>query len=396
MRPERVAAERAKEVRDAAKAWQRAGFATGAVVDQVNARYPDDRQRFGPGFRIVAFVFAWMAAWSCMGFFFIPLAFVGSDGWGFLMIFWGALLTAATEYQTGPLKRSDAGAESATGLMAVGFLLAGFVALAEPGSDRTGRDLLLVIPTCGALLAAAAAYRWAERLYFVVALGCLYVLLAQAPFGRAGWILLSLLVIPGSLAAARNEERAPSHRRGAMVVAIGALWALYFAVHVWSVDEHLIEELNLFTASASAIALTQSFRAASILATGLMPLIVLAVGWRLRESLLVSQGLLLLGASVASIRLYHSLLPLWLGLIVIGGACLGLALGLRRWLRAGETGERNGFTADPLLDDLNRTEVIRTALAAAVFTPAPRTMPPGSAFEGRGGAFGGGGATSSF
>lgn len=397
MRPDRVAAERAKEVRDAAKAWQRAGFATPAVAERVNALFPDDRQRFGPGFRVVAFVFAWMAAWSCMGFLFIPFAFVGSAGWGFMMLVWGGVLVAATEFQLGPLKRADAGAESASGLMAVGFLMAGIVSLVEQSGDRSGRNLLLVLPACGWLLTAAAAYRWAERVYFAAALGCIYFLLAQTAFGRAGWIVLSLVMIPVGLAAARNPRHAPSHRTGASLVTMGALWALYFAVHVWSVDQRLIEEANLFGGSSTAaIALAAGLRPVSILATGLMPFIVLAVGWRRRESLLVNHGLLLLGASIASIRLYHSLLPLWLALIVIGTACLGLALGLRRWLRSGDDGERDGFTADPLLDDENRTEVIRVAIAAASFTPAPRTPTTAPAFEGQGGGFGGGGASSSF
>ena len=38
------------------------------------------------------------------------------------------------------------------------------------------------------------------------------------------------------------------------------------------------------------------------------------------------------------------------------GVGLGLAICLRRWLRSGPQGERDGFTADPLFDNTNRTE----------------------------------------
>ena len=51
MREDVVAAERAKEVRDAERAWRSAGLTNDAVLARVVDLYPDDRHRFGPGFR---------------------------------------------------------------------------------------------------------------------------------------------------------------------------------------------------------------------------------------------------------------------------------------------------------------------------------------------------------
>jgi hypothetical protein len=112
--------------------------------------------------------------------------------------------------------------------------------------------------------------------------------------------------------------------------------------------------------------------------------------------LLLYSGLLLIGVSIATIRLYHAVMPLSLALILIGSACLALALGVRRWLRSSPNGERHGFTADPLFDNTNRTEVIRSVVAAASFTPAAQAAPATPAFEGGGGSFGGGGASGGY
>ena len=89
-------------------------------------------------------------------------------------------------------------------------------------------------------------------------------------------------------------------------------------------------------------------------------------------------------------------MPLSFALILIGSACLALALAVRRWLRGGDQGERDGFTADPLFDNTNRTEAIRAAVAMASFTPEAQPTPSRPAFQGGGGGFGGGGAAGSF
>jgi hypothetical protein len=174
-----------------------------------------------------------------------------------------------------------------------------------------------------------------------------------------------------------------------------AILALYAAVHIWSLDEHVVEALRAAHSGPEG-PVDPALRTLSILATALLPPCLLLLGWRRREPLLLYAGLLLVGASIATIRHYREVMPLSFALILIGAACLALALFSRRWLRSGEKGERDGFTADPLLDNTNRTEAIRSVVAMASFTPA--AQPPASrpAFQGGGGGFGGGGATGSF
>ena len=385
-----VAAERAKEARDAARGWRRAGFISEDALPRILALYPDDRQRFGPGFRALAFVFTSVASWAAVGLW-IVLADHNLDSGGAFLT-WAIVFAALTEFQRGPLNRSDGGAESATALAAI-FLatVAGTIGFGGTRFD----DLMLRFLVSGWLACSIAAWRWGDKLLFLGAGLSAFGLLAQADRGRLLWIIASLILIPGCIGAARSARLGPSHRWGAVILGAVAILALYGAIHIWSWDQHLVESMRIVSSGTSAAASTP-LRAVSILATALLPPALFLIGWRRREPLLLHAGLLLIGASIATIRLYRQVMPLSFALILIGVACLALALGLRRWLRSGDMGERDGFTADPLFDNTNRTEAIRSVVAMASFTPTAQPAASRPAFEGGGGGFGGGGATGSY
>jgi uncharacterized membrane protein YgcG len=224
----------------------------------------------------------------------------------------------------------------------------------------------------------------------------LFGLLAQAAHGRLLWIATALVLIPGSIAGARLPRFAPSARKGFVILGAIAVLALYFAVHVWSLDQRLVESMSAVAHEGWTSQAPLIVRSLSILATALLPPVLLLIGWRRREPLLLHAGLLLIGASIATIRLYREVMPLSFALILIGTACVTLAFGIRRWLRSGDQGERDGFTADPLFDNTNRTEAIRSVVAMASFTPSAQAPASRPAFEGGGGRFGGGGATGSY
>jgi len=390
MNQEIVAAERSKEARDAARGWRRAGFIPGETLIRVVDMYPDDRQRFGPGFRALAFIFTSIASWAAIGLWIVLFDHNLDSGGGFLA--WALVLAALTEFQRGPLKRSDAGAESATALAAI--LLATIAGTIGFGGGRF-EDMMLRFLGSAWLACSIAAWRWGDKLFFLGAGLSGFGLLAQTSHGRLLWIVSSALLIPACLKAARDARLSPAYRWGAVILGAIAILALYGAIHIWSLDERLVESMRAarsdpHEASASPL------RTLSMLATALLPPGLLLAGWRRREPLLLYAGLLLVGASIATIRLYRQVMPLSFALILIGAACIALALGVRRWLRSGDGGERCGFTADPLFDNTNRTEAIRSLVAMASFTPTaqPAASPP--SFKGGGGGFGGGGATGSY
>jgi len=390
MNAEIVAADRVKETRDAARAWRRAGFIGEEALARILALYPDDRHRFGPGFRALAFIFTGIASWAIIGLWF-ALFDARLDRAGSFVV-WALVLAALTEFQRGPWKRADAGAESATALMAA--LLAVIAGVIGFGGTRLD-DLPVRFLVSAFCVSSLAAWRWGDKLLFLGAGLSGFGLLAQAGEGRLLWIVASGVLIPVCIAASRNRALAPSYRWGAVILGAVAILALYGAVHIWSLDERLIESMRAAHAAPRQPA-APALRSLSILATALLPPGLLLAGWRRREPLLVFAGLLLIGASIATIRLYRQVMPLSFALILIGAACVGLGLLVRNWLRSGNTGERHGFTADPLFDHANRTEAIRSVVAMASFTPAAQGPAPRPAFEGGGGGFGGGGATGTY
>lgn len=393
MRVEVVAAERAKEVRDAARAWHRAGFVGEEVLSRIVSRYPDDRQRFGPGFRALAFIFTIVATWAVVGLSFALLKPNRGSG-AVCFLLWAAVLSALTEFQRGRGKRANAGSESATALMAAVLAIAGVVIGADGLSSSHAFARLFLAASCATCL--IAAWYWGDRLFFAGAGLAGFGLLTQLDRGRLLWIVVSLFLIPACLKAARSSRLAPSHRNGAVILGAVAILALYGAIHIWSLDQRGIESLRPVGVSYSEAGESLPFRSLAILATALLPPSLLLIGWRRREPLLLYAGLLLIGVSIATIRLYHAIMPLSFALILIGAFCLALALWVRLWLRSGEGGERAGFTADPLFDNTNRTEAIQSVVAMASFTPAAQAAPSRPAFEGGGGGFGGGGATGNY
>ena len=393
MNAEMVAADRAREIREAARSWRRAGFVSAEVLDRILPRYPDDRIRFGAGFRALAFIFTGIGAWATVGLSMVLVEPSGSAGWGALLCFWAGACFVLTELQIGPGRRAEAGAEGATAYSSVLLAVFGFVAFADALSTDTGaRTILIQVLGASCLVCALTAWRWGDRLLCAGAALSAYALLAHTSQGRLLWLLLSAALIPLCLKAARDARLAPSHRSGAVIVGAVAILALYGAAHIWSFDQRMIESAHSYSLTHPPLPL----RPLSILATALLPPLLLIVGWRRREPLLIYSGLLLIGVSIATIRLYRAVMPLSLALILIGAACLAVALGMRRFLRSGEKGERAGFTADPLFDDTNRTEAIRSVVAVATFSPAAHAAPARPAFEGGGGSFGGGGASGGY
>ena len=393
MRAEVAVAERSKEVRDAARAWHRAGFIGADILSRVVPLYPDDRQRLGPGFRALAFIFAGLAALALVG---VGLIKSTRDTVSGFLLVWAGVMALLTEFQRGPGRRASAGAESATALMAVLFaVVASVLAGIDPFIDSSNERLIRLF-TSACAMCVVAAWRWSDRLFFLGAGLSGFGLLTQTDHGRLFWFVAAFILTPACLKAARDSRLAPSHRNGAVILGAVAILALYGAIHIWSWDQEVIEHMATAAPSTSDAAALRPLRSLSILGTALLPAALFMIGWRRREPLLLYAGLLLIGVSIATIRLYHAIMPLSFALILIGACCLALALWVRRWLRSGERGERGGYTADPLFDNTNRADAIKSVVAMASFTPAAQAPPPETGFKGGGGSFGGGGATGNY
>jgi hypothetical protein len=391
VRPEAALADRRREVRQAARGWRRAAAIDDRALSAIEAGYPDDRARLGPMFRSVAFVAGVLALNAFFGV--IAIASGGAGGFGAACLVFALLLACATELLVGPLKRADSGIESATALLAVVYAVVAFGFLFERplGSDRMLVAALLAVAITLSLLGSA---RWGSPALALAACACAFLFLARLPAGRLLWLAVGVASVPPLLRASESARFPPSHRRSFRVGVVVALCAVYVAVHLGSWDYRWLEWLADFRGDARSA--QPWLRPLSILATALLPALVLGFGVATRRAYLLDLGVVLAVVSLATLRFYVHVAPLWVVLAVSGLVALAAALLLRRLLASGEGAERAGFTAEPLFEDPGRRHAADVVGAMATFSPLPRAARSEAALEPGGGRFGGGGATSDF
>ena len=378
-----VRADRAKEVRDAARSWAKAGMVDDAIRSQIDALYPEDRHRLRLGLRILAFAAVWFGGNLAVGAVAMMLR-LGSTGTGVLLIAFAAAFAFATEYQVGTLRRADAGAELATAFLAATFACVGLVVIAE---DMEAGWILAV----AALVSAAGAYRWGFATLAGAASLFTILALARLPLGRAWWCAACLIGIVLVPARARLERLAPAHRRCLRVVFAAVLLGLYVAIHYDSVKQGTVESIGDENRPWGHGAL-----AAAAVLTAIVPIAALGFGVRRRDRVAIAIGALLVGISLATWRIHWDGLPLWLTLTAGGAACFVTAILVRRFLDRSPGREWRGITADPLLDDPGHAVALRAAAIATTLGHAPQTPSGDRPFQAGGGTSGGGGAQGQF
>jgi hypothetical protein len=389
MRPDLAEAERRADVRGAARRWRGAGAIDDATRDAIVAAHPDDRRRLGPAFRALVFLFTFVAIHALFGIVMLVSRPRGETA-GVIAFAYGLALCALAEALISLVRCREMGAESAAALAGLCYVLIGFGVLIDGATAPTWAVWL----GAACLACTFAAWRWGYPLAAAVAAVFAFALLARAPGGRLLWLLAGPLAAAVGLWAGDRSRVAPAHRRGAQAVAVIGLLALYTALHLGSWDDGLVEIVG---GRALGPAVREGpLRRLAIVATAVIPVLMLAAGVLLRRTILIRVGVLLGLASVATLRFYVHVMPLWLALILGGSVAIAAALAVRRYLHTGHGRERRGFTADPLFDpDTGRTVVELAAVAALSPAAAPRPAEsPG--LEAGGGRYGGGGASGTY
>jgi len=372
-------ADRSKAVRDAGAGWRRAGAIDETQYRSIVALYPDDRARLGVGLRILAGLAALVGGGAFVAL--LGSLFGMSGGQTPIALTLALTFTLATEYQVGRLRRAQAGAEYSTAIVATAC-----VAWAWGSVVNDPTVLLLSVEV--SLCFAAAAWRWGYALFAAVGAIALLIASAQGTQGRATWFVLGLASPYLILRFARSSRWPPAQRRCFEAVGLVLLAAAYVSANVYSLDHRWIERFGETNAAPPGSGL----RFAAIVGTIVIPPLILAVGARFRDHMLMAAGALFAAASLITLRRYHPLGPWWFSLVLGGIVCLMLAVGLRRWLQAGPGRERWGFTAEPLFEDRRGVRAAQMAATIVAMSPAARVA-AGEHFEGGGGRSGGGGAT---
>jgi len=385
LREDVEAADRGEDVRAAARAWNRAGAIDKRTLDAIRKQYPDDRSRVRPAFRVLLFLFTFVAAGSAFAVLALNEVPMGA------LLFLAALGSIVlTEVQIGELRRSSAGAEEATALLSFWFSVAALGWLVE---DASGDFPWRFLSVAAAVLATVAAWRWGLSIFGALAAVCLFAALSFWYGARTWWVLAALALVFPLLSASVSPRLAPAHRRAADAALVTVLGALYLAVHLSSYDWWLLER-DFWYGSPEGSRPGRSFFIAT---TALLPLLLLAGGVFLRRPLLLRVGVVLGVASLVTLRFYVHVAPLWVVLLASGGAAVAIGMLLNRYLASGPRGERHRFTAEPLFGNESRAKAFDAGLGMALAPgPAPSGTPEEPGFEGAGGQFGGGGASGKY
>jgi hypothetical protein len=395
MRAEVAEAERRYEVREAARGWHLAAAIDEETRKKVDAAYPDDRSRLGPVFRVLVFVFSLVVLQAALGVAGLMFTAAGESAAAVVFFLFGCGLAALTEVQLVAMKRRQGGTEAATAILAVILIVGSLLFLvAESGKpeERVLIDMALIL---SAIVLWAAAFRWGYSIFAVAAAICVFVLLARGPSGRLVWMVVPLFLAPALLRAADSARLAPPHRRSCEAVALLALVFLYAAVHLGSWDVGAVEMLSGEGFFSHIERPASPIRSFFVVATVLVPVLTVGFGLAARRRSLIDLGFVGILASLATLRFYVHVAPLWILLLGGGAIAIGLASLVRRYLDSGPERERHGFTAESLFTDPEGRSALEVAASVASFTPAARPLPqPG--FEGGGGRSGGGGASGEF
>lgn len=387
MRPEWVAAERARVVREAFARWSEAGLVKSEVAREVAQLFPDDRVRAARAMAVLSAIFAAVAGVAL-------LSLVATwTHYAFAAFVVAPLAAVAVELLMGPGRRKRSGVEEGVSVVfVIAVALAGFWLFDQAVGLRAQTALRWNLVHIAAACCFAWA-RWGMPLWAAPASVFGFCFLASSAHGR--WLLLgtALALTPVLSYGSKHPRLAPSHRVGLAIALAIALAGAYLAINLQSLDERWIEALQWPSHSPPQWA--PIVRLAAIAGTALLPLAVLARGVASRDRLLVGCGALLAAASCVTVRAYVHIAPTWLLLVGAGGTCLGFALLLRRWLDGGPGRERGGFTAAELGSGGDPQRVGELVAVLATLTPAaPAPQPPRPRTGG--GEFGGGGASAGF
>jgi hypothetical protein len=389
MRPAWAEADRTRALREAATAWERAGAISKATRDALVARYPDDRVRVNAWFRALL---AALAAVAAGGIWVGLLSDSPRSSHDLVSIAFGAILIGLTEVLQGTFRLDRCGAEEATGLLGTLWLAWGLTEflhrVAWVESLPTDNHFFGL----AAMLFVVAFRLWGSPLLAAVSAAFAVQWVIQWSWGRLGCLLAAGLAF-GLLELSRKPLRPPRQRTGLLWAAIVLLASSYLALNLNSVEGAWIERWERGWWSSRELFAPAWWIAAAYVGTLLAPFAFWALALRRRVRELLWLALAVTGASAWTFASRFDWLPGWLGLMLGGLVLLGAVFALRRWLAAGPNGERRGFTAEPLYENTEALGLVEVAAVATLPTPQAPERP---GFEGQGGQFGGGGASSSF
>ena len=390
MRAYRRADEEALLARGLLKDWAGEGFLTEAQQQQLEQETVCELRRTSVFLRCVLFFFSLVMVWAAFGLLtavlFSPLSW---EATGFFYLVFTVATYVAAEVVVSKARLYRYGVEEALLCSALVFFLVWGAALLTKENylfsvkNEDGGSILFV---AGALLSLRIWHRFGLAYFFLAGV----VLVSILPFYWA----LEALAVRVTLAALF----------GAGLLAVGAIRPRHRYTYLnqqYSIAEailwvgiYLTVNLAVWRLWGSNPGVTEFWMSWGL--TWCLPPLVLRRGIRMKDRFVIWVGVVTAIFTLASNRLYfgwpqHTWDPMLLGALLIG-----VALGLRRWLSAGQGEIRYGFTARRLSG--KDAAWIQNAVTVVGLTSPHAAAPNGQAASGEvkfgGGDSGGGGASS--
>ncbi|HWR98597.1 MAG TPA: hypothetical protein VN317_09285 [Candidatus Methanoperedens sp.] len=394
MKPAWGAADRTAAVLGTARGWRAAGLIDDRAFAAVTTDHPQPGPRLGWAWRILVFVCVAVGILAATALCFFEFRVRDAGQVAAILFAAGLALALSTDVVVERCAFRPTGAEAATSLLGVSYLAAAAFLLNDHLHLRGAPALRFALAWTAALL-ALAAWRWGFRLYAGAAVGAALLAAAQFPAPRLAWLAVAALLALAAGVALARREFSPSHRGGIELARAVALAAVYVAVNYYSTEQGWLEEIGRAVGAPHRRPGEMSLLLAGA-GSVLFPAGIIAWGLRARARMLIDLGIVAAALSLATLRFYVHVAPLWLVLAAAGAALAGASLLLERWLGAGPSGERRGFTAAPLYDE-RQSERLFPVAAALAAAPEARALPDEPrGIDGKGGGFGGGGAGGGF
>lgn len=398
MRPELAAADERHQVRRAIEAWRAGGAIDATTAEALRARFADDRRRARLAFRLLFFFFTLVAGIATWGFgaSFLSIGFHG----GFDSVphaIWLAILAGGAGWGAavalGPQRLRGFGVEEGLAALALGFGVAALVLLVDD-ANLPGRGTAFVVGAGVAFVAATAALRWGLAGSGLVSVGGLLLALGALPAARLGWVVAAIVLAVAARHWRGEEGRPVAHRRRAVEVYVVALVTLWLAAHPSHVASRGLSDFGAwFDLFPGFEELATAFGWLVVL---VLPVLLLASGVARRDRLELALGALGVLASGASLVDALDIEPAWAVVLVAGTLLAVTTWALRRGFAARPDRTWSGFTDRELLGASSDASWLELAATLAALAPAPRAAEEQPAYEGEGGEFGGGGASSRF
>lgn len=383
MRAAWIDAERAAEVRNAARDWKQAGAIDAAALAAIETEFPHQRLELARPWKVMIFLFVSVAILG------VQLGVFGFENlhWGRFFVY-ATLLAVATEVLRGS-RLAGTGSDAATSFWAVMNLIVGFGVLIDLGQTDTEVTATLAV---AALAFALACWRWGFWVYAAFASFAGFVFLARFPSGRLMWIGVGVALAALSVWLADRPHLGPSRRRAFAGVFVVAALALYAAINLYSRDERLVERTRSWVAAQRLTEAQTGPRPLFAAATAVVPIVFIVWGLLARRRLVLDTGAGL--AALSLLTLYYYFRFGSVAITLFGLVLIGVALWLNRRLARAPGEEIRGFTASPrLCIESEATGPASALVAAAAAATAISEPQPERGFSPGGGRSGGGGAT---